>query len=85
MGVIEATKDEELVKAVLTGNVRAFDTLVERYFGMVYALAWATARRLRIWPRKCFSGLTYISAILTSRAIFPHGSAESRGIWPPTG
>ncbi len=41
MGVIEATKDEELVKAVLTGNVRAFDTLVERYFGMVYVLAYA--------------------------------------------
>lgn len=38
---MQATKDEELVKTVLAGNVRAFDTLVERYFGMVYVMAYA--------------------------------------------
>ncbi len=42
MAAIKTTSnDEELVRAVLAGNVRAFDQLVERYFGMVYAIAYA--------------------------------------------
>ena len=32
--------DEELVKSAQNGNTRAFERLVERYFGMVYAIAY---------------------------------------------
>lgn len=35
------TPDEQAVRAVLGGEVRAFNGLVERHFGMVYAIAFA--------------------------------------------
>lgn len=35
------TPDEQAVKAALAGNMRAFDELVERYFGMIYMIAYA--------------------------------------------
>jgi RNA polymerase sigma-70 factor, ECF subfamily len=34
-------KDEELIKAVLSGEERAFTILIERYFGMVFMIAYS--------------------------------------------
>jgi len=41
----KSLSDEEAVGAVLGGEVRAFDGLVERYFGMVYTIAYGRIGR----------------------------------------
>ncbi len=42
MAVIETEpRDKELVKSAQTGNMRAFEKLVERYFGIIYAVAYS--------------------------------------------
>src|SRR5438105_3328667 len=37
----EQIADETLIRSVLDGNVAQFDLLVERYFGLVFAIAFA--------------------------------------------